>query len=380
MIKKKKILFITGTRADFGKLHPLMDIVEKSNKFTCHIFVTGMHTLSKYGSTYQEVEKCIHKNIFIYKNQKDETEQEIILANTIHGLSQYIKNITPDMIVVHGDRIEALAGAIAGSFNNILVSHIEGGEISGTIDELIRHAVTKLSHIHFVANRKAKSRLIQLGELYNSISIIGSPDIDVMRKEELPTLKEVKNYYKIKFENYGILIFHPIATEQKGLKKQISTLTSALKESKKKYVVIFPNNDMGSEIIIKNYSKLKKNKNFRIFPSIKFQYFLTLLKNAEFIIGNSSAGIRESEVYGTPTIDIGTRQKNRTTNKNIKNIQCEKTRILNTIKKINQKRFAMKNNFGGIKNSDQKFIRTLSNKDTWKIPIQKQFIDRDKNR
>ena len=380
MIKKKKILFITGTRADFGKLHPLMDIVEKSNKFTCHIFVTGMHTLSKYGSTYQEVEKCIHKNIFIYKNQKDETEQEIILANTIHGLSQYIKNITPDMIVVHGDRIEALAGAIAGSFNNILVSHIEGGEISGTIDELIRHAVTKLSHIHFVANRKAKSRLIQLGELYNSISIIGSPDIDVMRKEELPTLKEVKNYYKIKFENYGILIFHPIATEQRNLKKQISTLTSALKESKKKYVVIFPNNDMGSEIIIKNYSKLKKNKNFRIFPSIKFQYFLTLLKNAEFIIGNSSAGIRESEVYGTPTIDIGTRQKNRTTNKNIKNIQCEKTRILNTIKKINQKRFAMKNNFGGIKNSDQKFIRTLSNKDTWKIPIQKQFIDRDKNR
>ena len=380
MNKKKKILFITGTRADFGKLHPLMDIVEKSNKFTCHIFVTGMHTLSKYGSTYQEVEKCIHKNIFIYKNQKDETKQEIILANTIYGLSQYIKNITPDMIVVHGDRIEALAGAIAGSFNNILVSHIEGGEISGTIDELIRHAVTKLSHIHFVANRKAKSRLIQLGELYNSISIIGSPDIDVMRKEELPTLKEVKNYYKIKFENYGILIFHPIATEQRGLKKQISTLTSALKESKKKYVVIFPNNDMGSEIIIKNYSKLKKNKNFRIFPSIKFQYFLTLLKNAEFIIGNSSAGIRESEVYGTPTIDIGTRQKNRTTNKNIINIQCEKTRILNTIKKINQKRFAVKNNFGGVKNSDQKFIRTLSNKDTWKIPIQKQFIDRDKNR
>ena len=176
------------------------------------------------------------------------------------------------------------------------------------------------------------------------------------------------------------MIFHPIATEQRGLKKQISTLTSALKESKKKYVVIFPNNDMGSEIIINNYLKLKKNKNFRIFPSIKFQYFLTLLKNAEFIIGNSSAGIRESEVYGTPTIDIGTRQKNRTTNKNIINIQCEKTRILNTIKKINQKRFAMKNNFGGVKNSDQKFIRTLSNKDTWKIPIQKQFIDRDKNR
>ena len=378
MNKKKKILFITGTRADFGKLHPLMDIVEKSNKFTCYIFVTGMHTLSKYGSTYQEVEKCIHKNISIYKNQKDETDQEIILANTIRGLSQYIKNISPDMIVVHGDRIEALAGAIAGSFNNILVSHIEGGEISGTIDELIRHAVTKLSHIHFVANRKAKSRLIQLGEVYNSISIIGSPDIDVMRKEELPTLKEVKNYYNIKFEEYGILIFHPIATEQRDLKKQISTLTSALKESKKKYVIIFPNNDMGSEIIIENYSKLKKNNNFRIFPSIKFQYFLTLLKNAEFIIGNSSAGIREAEVYGTPTIDIGTRQKNRTTNKNIININCEKNRILHTIKKINQKRFAMKNNFGRVKNSDEKFLKTLSNNNTWKIPIQKQFIDRDK--
>ena len=149
---KRKIVFLTGTRADFGKLKPLMDKIEKSEIFDCHIFITGMHTLKKYGNTYQEVMKCNYKNTLVYENQKSSNEQDVILANTIYGFSEYIKNLQPDMIIVHGDRVEALGGAIVGSLNNILVSHIEGGEISGTVDELIRHAVSKLSHIHFVAN------------------------------------------------------------------------------------------------------------------------------------------------------------------------------------------------------------------------------------
>ena len=156
MIKKRKIVFLTGTRADFGKLKPLMDKVEKSDIFDCHIFVTGMHTLKKYGNTSQEVIKCKYKNIEIFDNQKNSKKQDIILANTIFGFSDYVTKLHPDMVIVHGDRVEALGGAIVGSLNNILVSHIEGGEISGTIDELIRHAVSKLSHIHFVANSDAK--------------------------------------------------------------------------------------------------------------------------------------------------------------------------------------------------------------------------------
>ena len=370
----KKILFLTGTRADFGKLHPLMDIIEDSSNFDCHIFVTGMHTLKKYGSTYNEVTKCYHKKIQIFKNQNYNTSSEKILSNTINGLKKYVQKVKPDMIVVHGDRIETLAGAIVGSFNNILVCHIEGGELSGTVDELIRHAVTKLSHIHFVANTEAKNRLIQLGEIKKSIHIIGSPDIDVMRRETLPTLEHVKSYYGIKFSEYAILIFHPVVTELSSISTQINTILSCLRKEKMKFIVVLPNNDPGSEKIFDAYNNLDSKK-FMVFPSIRFQYFLTLLKNANYIIGNSSAGIREAEVYGTPTINIGSRQFNRSSNNNIINISAQKSKIKNAINQISGKRFLVKNNFGNIKNSDKKFIQKLNDKKTWNISIQKQFID-----
>ena len=180
MDKNKKIVFLTGTRADFGKLKPLINKIEGSENFENYVFVTGMHTLSKYGSTYDEVRKQKYKEMYIFMNQTHTTAMDIILANTIIGFSNFINEIKPDMIVVHGDRVEALAGAIVGSLNNILVAHIEGGEISGTIDELIRHSITKLSHIHFVANKEAKKRLIQMGEIDSNIYVIGSPDIDIM--------------------------------------------------------------------------------------------------------------------------------------------------------------------------------------------------------
>ena len=160
----KKIIFLTGTRADFGKLKPLIDKIDNSQNFECHVFVTGMHMLSRYGSTYREVEKQKYKNAFFFKNQGYETSPEKILVNTINGFTSFVKKIEPDLIVVLGDRIEQFSGAIVGALNHILVAHIEGGEISGSIDESLRHSITKLSHIHFVSNKQAKKRLSQLGE------------------------------------------------------------------------------------------------------------------------------------------------------------------------------------------------------------------------
>ena len=177
----KKIIFITGTRADFGKLKSLIDISIKSKNFKVYIFCTGMHLQKKYGQTVDEIKKNGYENIFEFINYSSETTMDQTLAKTVLGLSDFIKNTHPDLIVVHGDRLEALAGAIVGSFNNILVSHIEGGEVSGTIDDSIRHAVTKLSHIHFVSNEEAKNRVIQLGEKRESIKVIGSPDIDILK-------------------------------------------------------------------------------------------------------------------------------------------------------------------------------------------------------
>tara|TARA_B110000438_G_scaffold70321_1_gene70533 strand:- start:2713 stop:3837 length:1125 start_codon:yes stop_codon:yes gene_type:complete len=371
----RKIVFLTGTRADFGKLSSLMDIIESNDSFECHIFVTGMHTLEKYGNTFDEVQKKGYKNITIFENQTNTILQDIILANTVIGFSEYVKKISPDMIIVHGDRIEALAGAIVGSFNNILVSHIEGGEISGTVDELIRHAVSKLSHIHFTANDEAKERLIQLGEAKDSIFTIGSPDIEIMTSVELPTIEAVSKYYEIPFRDFGVLIFHPITTELDTLKDQIDQIVSSLIDSNKNFIVIYPNNDNGTDIIIKKIHELENNKNFRIFPSIRFLYFLTILKHAKFILGNSSAAVREAEVFGTPAINIGSRQKNRSKNKEIINVEPKKDLILNAIQNIENIRFDEKSFFGYVENTTEKFLNVLQNPLVWNISIQKQFID-----
>jgi len=370
----KKIVFLTGTRADFGKLKPLINKVEKTKFFECYIFVTGMHTLSKYGATFHEVKKEGYKNIFIYMNQAIDSSMDIILANTIIGFSNFVKEITPDMIVIHGDRVEALAGAIVGSFNNILVGHIEGGEISGTIDELIRHATSKLSHSHFVANKEAKKRLLQMGEINKNIFVIGSPDIDVMKSNNLPTIKEAKKRYDISFPEYAILLYHPVVTELEKIRADIGEIVSATIDSNKKYVVIYPNNDAGSSIILEEYKRFKGLENFKLFPSLKFEFFLTLLKHSKFIIGNSSAGIREAGVFAVPAINIGNRQKNRSKNKDIINIETKKKNIMEAIQSIDNIKIKPVSYFGDG-NSAKKFYEIISNNKFWNINVQKQFSD-----
>jgi UDP-N-acetylglucosamine 2-epimerase (hydrolysing) len=370
----KKIVFLTGTRADFGKLKPLINKVENSLSFKNYIFVTGMHTLSKYGSTYREVEKEEYKNIYKYINQSQNTKMDIILSNTILGFSNYVNEINPDLIVVHGDRLEALAGAIVGAMNNILVAHIEGGEISGTIDEVLRHSITKLSHIHFVANNEAKNRVKQLGESDSNVFVIGSPDIDIMLSEDLPSLTKVKDRYDIDFNNYAICIYHPVTTELDELKKNIKEVVLAIEESKENFVIIYPNNDEGSNIILNEYDKLSYFSNVKIFPSIRFEYFLKLLKESKFIMGNSSSGIREAEVYAVPTINIGTRQDNRSFNKEIINVSENKFEILRAIEKVKSKKITSNFNFGKGE-SAKKFFDILSKNHIWRISPQKTFID-----
>jgi UDP-N-acetylglucosamine 2-epimerase (hydrolysing) len=373
-LKIKKIVFITGTRADFGKLKPLIDVIEDSKLFECHIFATGMHTLKKYGNTYSEIKKLKYRNLSVYRNQKNDN-QDLILAETIRGFSDFVRKINPDMIIVHGDRLETLAGAVVGLFNGVLVGHIEGGEISGTVDEIIRHSVTKLSHIHFVSNLDAKKRIVQMGENKNSSFIIGSPEIEVMKSSNIPNIKETKIRYNIPFENYAIFIFHPVVTEFHSIKKQINEVISGLKNSKKKFIIIYPNNDKGSDLIINEIKKLKVNKNFKIFPSLRFNYFLSLLKNADFVIGNSSTIVREAEVYGTPAINIGTRQNNRNKSKEIINIPCKKLKVVQAIKDVDGIRFKPKSFFYPVDSCSAEFLKILSESTIWNRNLQKQFKD-----
>jgi UDP-N-acetylglucosamine 2-epimerase (hydrolysing) len=371
----KKILFLTGTRADFGKIKSLIQVLEDQDNFKVFVFVTGMHLQYEYGYTLLEIERCNFSNVYTFQNHTDETTMDLTLAKTIEGLSLYVKDCCPDMIVIHGDRVEALAGAIVGSLNNILVSHIEGGEISGTIDELIRHSTSKMSHIHFVSNQLAKNRLMQMGELSESIFTIGSPDLDIMFSKDLPDLQTVKEYYQIDFEEYAIVMFHPVTTEAKYMQQYADDFVEALLTDKNNYVVIFPNNDLGSKAILNSYEKLRNNNRFRIFPSLRFEYFLTLLKNSKFIIGNSSAGIHEAPYYGIPIINIGTRQQNRSLNTDIVNVSYNKEEILEGLFIINSGiKQNLKNDFKKG-NSAQLFLESLQKDDIWELNKQKQFRD-----
>jgi len=370
----KKILFLTGTRADFGKLKSLIKKVHEELELEEHIFVTGMHMLKKYGLTYIEVEKSGFGSIYKFINQNEHDSMDVVLAKTIHGLSDYVKELQPDMIVVHGDRVEALAGVIVGALNNILVSHIEGGEVSGTIDELIRHSVSKMAHLHFVCNDLAKQRLIQLGEESKNIFVIGSPDLDIMNSGNLPTLSLAKERYGIDFEEYSVFMYHPVTTELEQLPNKIEKTVTALLKSDKNYVVIYPNNDSGSDVIIDELSRLKNNPRFRVFPSIRFEYFLTILKNSEFMIGNSSAGIREMPFYGKPTINLGTRQKNRSKANSIINVDEDESAIFSSIDSLESISFSQTKEFGEGK-SDIKFLEILLNEEVWNINKQKQFVD-----
>ena len=371
---QRRILFLTGTRADFGKLKPLIEKTAADSRFDVHIFVTGMHMMARYGYTCEEVEKAGYKNIHKFINQNRHDTMDCILGKTVVGLSDFMKEIEPDMIVVHGDRVEALAGAIVGSLANILVAHIEGGEVSGTIDELIRHSASKLSHVHFVANEHAACRLRQLGENAQAIHVIGSPDIDLMVSDALPSLDEVCARYDIDFEAYAILLFHPVTTELEALPEQAANLVEAVRRSGRNFVAIYPNNDHGSEVILEAYERLQGNPRVRMFPSMRFEHFLTLMKHADFIIGNSSAGIREAPFYGLPSVNVGTRQQRRATAPTIIDTDNSVAGILAGIDKTAGVTRTSQALFGNG-NSATAFVDVLSDDAVWHLPTQKQFVD-----
>ena len=308
MNNTKKILFLTGTRADFGKIKSLIQILESHPDFEPYIFVTGMHLQEEYGYTLLEVERCGFKNIHTFQNHTHETTMDLTLAKT-------------------------------------------------------------------VSNKHAKKRLIQMGELIESIFIIGSPDVDIMFSNNLPDLETVKKYYEITFDNYAIVMFHPVTTEAKFMEQYADDFVDALLEDKHNYVVVFPNNDLGSTAIIKAYEKLKDNSRFRIFPSLRFEYFLTLLKKSQFIIGNSSAGIREAPYYGLPIINIGTRQQNRSLHADIINVDYSKESIVEALQAIDTHQVLPSKKDFGNGNSAQLFLNSLLNTDIWQLNHQKQFKD-----
>lgn len=352
-----------------------MRYVEDSEHFELHVLVTGMHMMKLYGSTQKEVRKEKFSNIYCTSNQHAGEAMPSVFGNTVSITSRLVEEIEPDLIVVHGDRLEALAGATVGALGNRLVCHIEGGELSGTIDDLIRHSASKLSHIHMVANEEAKLRLIQMGEASDSIYIIGSPDLDAMHESKLPSFEKVREHYGIDFDSYAISMFHPVTTEIDKASIHAKNYFDALDKSGDNFVVIYPNNDLGSAEILQELKKHENNRKFHIYPSIAFESFLVLLKNSKYIIGNSSAGIREAPYFGLPTVNVGSRQNRRFMGGSIINAKNNCDAITIAIKDVKKLQTITHNTWFGSGDSLGKFIEAINSPEFWNQKIQKAFVD-----
>lgn len=378
--QKKRVAFLTGTRADFGKIKSLISALHEEPAFEVHIFATGMHMSDKYGRTVEEVVKCGFRNIYEYDNGAGTGNYNHAIARTVHGFADFTSLVRPDLVIVHGDRVEALAAALVAAVDNILVAHIEGGEVSGAVDDHIRHSLSKLANVHFVAHDRAKRRLMQMGEEAKHIFVIGSPDLDIMSSGSLPSISQVKDRYEIPFDEYGIALYHPVTTEMDRIESQAEIFTGALLETGKKFVVIYPNNDLGNEVILDAYRKrLSPNPDFKLLPSMRFEYFLSLLKHAACIAGNSSCNIHEAPFYGVPSVNIGSRQNNRLDGKSIKSIRhvgYDKAEMAKAIGSCfgRKGRYKSAKYFGDGK-SAERFKKALTSPGFWSIERQKRFVD-----
>jgi len=371
----KTLLFITGTRADYGKLQPLAEAAKKQG-FKIAFFITGMHMMKQYGETKLEVKRFDGADFFEFVNQKAGDPLDLTLTKTINGFSDFIHEHKPDLVIIHGDRIEALATSIVCALHYIPSAHIEGGEISGTIDESIRHCNTKLCSVHFVSSEKARQRVIRLGEAANTVFNIGSPELDTHATLQPININDVKKRYGIKFEDYGIVIFHPVVSEVETIYEQAKSLYSILVKSNKNFIIIMPNNDPGTNKLMDVIAGLPK-KQFHLIPSMRFNYFSVLMKNCSGLIGNSSAGVREAPFLGIASLDIGTRQTNRTANDSESITRCTAFDKKTISEFINSKwgiRYESCLEFGDG-NAATRFIGLISKKSFWKHSKQKNFYE-----
>lgn len=373
MQMSKKLLFLTGTRADFGKLEPLAAAaISEGHHVT--FFVTGMHMMDRYGLTKLEVNRMEGVYVHEFLNQRPGDPQDIVLAKTLSGFSDYVTEHSSDLVVIHGDRIEALAGALVAATNYIPSAHVEGGEVSGTIDEQFRHCNTKLCTHHFVSSVRASRRVEALGEPPDSIHVIGSPELDFHAGFSGVSLGEVKARYEIPFADYGIVVFHPVTSEKSSIGEQSRSLLKALEGSGRSFVVISPNNDPGSEAIFSELAQLPLER-FRLIPSMRFAHFSELMKNAACLVGNSSAGVREAPFLGIPSLDVGTRQTNRALAPSVVTSSAyDSAAIASFLQTQWGQRYAPDPGFGEGRAADR-FVQVLADPAFWARGLQKTFHD-----
>ena len=366
---KRRICVITGSRADYGILVPVMRAIQTSKTLKLYIIATCMHLMKEFGYTVREIEHGeFHVNEKVDISYKEDSGQAMAfsIGKAVSALSRSFKKLKPCIVVVLGDRGEMLAAAIAANYMNISVAHIHGGEVSGHVDGLVRHAITKLSHIHFTATEGARKRILKLGEEPWRVFNVGAPSLDCIINEPLPTRNYLFERYAIDHNQpFGLLVQHPVSTESGSAAQQIRTVLGIIKKLRLQTVIVYPNADAGGRSMIQAINECKGEPFIKIFKSIPHTDYLGLLKYASVIIGNSSSGIIESPFFKLPVVNIGIRQLGRERSTNVLDVSYNKNAIEKAIKKtlfdttFKKKLKACKNPYGDGK-ANQRIIKVLS--------------------
>ncbi len=379
----RKICVVTGSRADYDHLYWLLKLLKKNKKFDLSIIVTGSHLEKKYGSSIKNITKDgfkkLHKiRLFLGKDKVENITRSTSLG--ILSFSKKLKQIKPDIVLMLGDRYEIFSCAISASFLKIPIAHFNGGEVtSGAFDEWIRHSITKMSTIHFVANKKYQNRVIQLGENKRNVFNVGGLSSDNVRKTKTLKKREIEKTCNFRFYSKNILVtFHPVTLGEKDSKKYFKEIILALEKLEETLIIFtFPNADNDNLSIINMIKKfVKKNKNAICFISLGRKKYLSIMKYCDAVVGNSSSGLLEAPYFNIPTINIGNRQEGREKANTVIDCNTNRIEILRTIKSINKKKLKLSNikNLYGLGNTAENVIKILSNKNL-NLNIKKKFVD-----
>lgn len=382
---KKTIAIVTGTRAEYGLLKPLIKAIHEADNFNLQLLVTGMHLSEKYGNTINEIEADgfpITSKIDSHLDGDSDIAISNAVADTIKGFAQVLNQLNPDLMMVLGDRSEIFAAATAATIKGVPIAHIHGGETTeGAYDEAFRHGITKMSHWHFTSTEVYKNRVIQLGEQPQRVFNVGAIGLDSIAKLQLLSKTEFESAINFKLNKRNVLItFHPVTLEHNTSQTQFAALLSAL-DQLEEVTLIFtkPNSDKDGAIIrsqIDVYVADHAHKAIA-FDSLGQKRYLSALQFMDVVVGNSSSGIIEVPLFKIPTINIGDRQKGRLMPKSIINCLPKETDIKNALNKAFTTEFLesitdLKSDYGTGTATNQ--IMAILNSEPWP-QIKKSFFD-----
>jgi GDP/UDP-N,N'-diacetylbacillosamine 2-epimerase (hydrolysing) len=332
----RRIVYLTGNRADYGLFYQALCHIEKHPALELGLIVTAMHLAPEFGYTVRLVEQdgfriLARVESLLAGDSGGSMGRAIGLG--IVGVTQALESIRPDVLILLGDRGEMLAGAIAAAHLNIAIAHVHGGEVSGTIDESVRHAITKLAHIHFPSTQENGERIVKMGEAPARVHVVGAPGLDYLRFVEPMERAEIESDLELDLSKPVLMMTqHAVTTEMESAAAQMRVTLEAIKAVGVQTVISYPNADSGGRAMIRVLQEYEPLPFVRILPTLGQRRYTSLMRYASAMVGNSSSGIIEAPFFGLPVVNIGTRQQGRQRAENVLDVPYDQETIEQAIR------------------------------------------------